>query len=296
MALALGTRSPHVSRRTAHHGRQPAQRPSPCRPRHSSVWRSRATRRRPGRRRRSIRWSSVRGLVNRRSGKRGRHRHVQRSCGRIGPAGPVAMADRRTYGAVGLTGSATFYPGTNTSVVARAGADIWGTADAFRFVYQPLAGDGQIVARVASVQNTNAWVKAGVTIRADLTPGSPQAMMMVTPGKNNNFQRRPAARRVSTSTAWGSGEGAMLGEAHTKRHDRHRVRVRQRPHVVDRWNGDDRPPGRCSGRSRGLEPLGQFCGDGDIRSGGGGSPVGRPPSCSCPNRCEREGHERPRPT
>jgi hypothetical protein len=85
--------------------------------------------------------------------------------------------------------------------VARAGADFWGTADAFRFVYQPLAGDGQIVARVASVQNTNAWVKAGATIRADLTPGSPQAMMMVTPGKNNNFQRRPAARRVSTSTA-----------------------------------------------------------------------------------------------
>ena len=46
--------------------------------------------------------------------------------------------------------------------IAGAGADIWGTADAFRYVYQPLAGDGTIVARVASVQSTNAWVKAGV--------------------------------------------------------------------------------------------------------------------------------------
>ena len=62
----------------------------------------------------------------------------------------------------GLTGSATFQAGTGTYSVTGAGADIWGTADAFRFVYQPLSGDGQIVARVATVQNTNAWVKAGV--------------------------------------------------------------------------------------------------------------------------------------
>jgi regulation of enolase protein 1 (concanavalin A-like superfamily) len=67
-------------------------------------------------------------------------------------------------------------------------------------VYQPFSGDGQIVVRVASVQNTNAWVKAGVMIRADLTPGSAHAMMMVTPGKSNNFQRRPAANGVSVGT------------------------------------------------------------------------------------------------
>ena len=103
-------------------------------------------------------------------------------------------------GTVGVTGNTAFYPATNSYAVAGAGADIWGTADAFRFVYQPLAGDGQIVARVAFVQNTNAWVKAGVMIRADLTPGSPHAMMMVTPGKNNNFQRRPAANGVSAGT------------------------------------------------------------------------------------------------
>ena len=57
------------------------------------------------------------------------------------------------------------------------------------------------MARVATVQNTNAWVKAGVMIRADVSAGSAQAMMMVTPGKGNNFQRRPTAGGASVGTA-----------------------------------------------------------------------------------------------
>jgi YVTN family beta-propeller protein len=106
-------------------------------------------------------------------------------------------------GAVGLVGQATF-DGASYSVTG-AGADIWGTADAFRYVYQPLTGDGQITARVVSVQNISVWVKAGVMFRTDLTPGSPQAMMMVTPGKGNNFQRRLVQGGVSSSTT-----GAMV--------------------------------------------------------------------------------------
>jgi beta-lactam-binding protein with PASTA domain len=104
-------------------------------------------------------------------------------------------------GATGLSGSASFDSAAGKYSVTAAGADIWGTADAFRYVYQTLSGDGQIVARVTSVQNTNAWVKAGVMIRSDLTPGSAHAMMMVTPGKGNNFQRRTAAGGTSSGTA-----------------------------------------------------------------------------------------------
>ena len=52
-----------------------------------------------------------------------------------------------------------------TFTVTGAGADIWGTTDAFRYVYRTLTGDGTIVARVMSVQNLNAWTKAGVMIR-----------------------------------------------------------------------------------------------------------------------------------
>jgi type II secretory pathway pseudopilin PulG len=82
-----------------------------------------------------------------------------------------------------------------------SGADIWDVADEFHYVYQPLSGDGQIVARVVSVTNANAWAKAGVMIRETLTAGSKHAMMVVTPSSGNAFQRRTSTSGVSTSTA-----------------------------------------------------------------------------------------------
>jgi regulation of enolase protein 1 (concanavalin A-like superfamily) len=117
------------------------------------------------------------------------------------PAALPAPWAHTDIGVVGTPGGASFDAAASAFTVKGAGADIWGTADAFRYVYQPLTGDGQIVARVASVQYTAAWVKAGVMIRADLTPGSPHGMMMVTPGKGNNFQRRTVPGGTSTSTA-----------------------------------------------------------------------------------------------
>src|SRR6476659_7894739 len=66
-------------------------------------------------------------------------------------------------GSVGIAGNGTAINGT--FMMQASGADIWGTADAFRFVYYQLPGDGQIVARVATVQNVNVWTKAGVMIR-----------------------------------------------------------------------------------------------------------------------------------
>jgi regulation of enolase protein 1 (concanavalin A-like superfamily) len=118
------------------------------------------------------------------------------------PAPPGVPSPWRTedVGATGLAGSASFAAATSTWSMAGAGADIWGTADAFRYVYHPLSGDGEIVARVASVQNVAAWVKAGVMIRAELTAGSAHAMMMVTPGKGNAFQRRTVGAGTSSST------------------------------------------------------------------------------------------------
>jgi hypothetical protein len=91
-------------------------------------------------------------------------------------------------GNVGISGSADF--GTSTLTVAGSGADIWGAADAFHFLYRPLNGDGQLIARVASVQNTNVWAKAGVMIRETLAPYSSNAIMYVAPN-GANFQIRP---------------------------------------------------------------------------------------------------------
>ena len=51
-------------------------------------------------------------------------------------------------------------------------------------------GNGQIVARVVSIQNTNTWAKAGVMIRENLTNTSSNAAMLVTPSNIVTFQRR----------------------------------------------------------------------------------------------------------
>jgi hypothetical protein len=107
-------------------------------------------------------------------------------------------------GAVGTAvGSAS---GTgNAFTVTGGGADIWGTADAFRFVYQTMSGDGTIVARVTSVQHVADWTKAAVMMRAALTSGSMQAMMLVSANKGLAFQRRVATNGLSTNTSGGSG-------------------------------------------------------------------------------------------
>jgi hypothetical protein len=80
-----------------------------------------------------------------------------------------------------------------TYTITASGADITGTADEFHFAYKTLSGQGSIVAKVESVQNTNEWAKAGVMIRETLDPGSAHAMAFVTPGQGIIFEYRPAA-------------------------------------------------------------------------------------------------------
>jgi hypothetical protein len=82
-----------------------------------------------------------------------------------------------------------------------SGADIWAVdgveADEFHYAFKVLTGAGSIVARVESVENTNAWAKAGVMIRETLEPDSAHAMMVVTPGSGVSFQRRPGTGATS---------------------------------------------------------------------------------------------------
>jgi len=85
--------------------------------------------------------------------------------------------------------------------VKGAGADIWGTSDNFHYVYVPFTGDGQIIARVAGVQNTNAWAKAGLMFRESLAAGARNAFVAVTPGNGITFQRRTATSSSSANTA-----------------------------------------------------------------------------------------------
>jgi tripartite motif-containing protein 71 len=108
-------------------------------------------------------------------------------------------------GSVGLAGSASYANGVFT--LKGAGADIWGTADAFRFVYKVMSGDGQIVARVASLQNTNTYAKGGVMFRESLAANSKHAMMDVRPSGGAEFSRRTTTGG-STSATTRSGVAA----------------------------------------------------------------------------------------
>lgn len=101
-------------------------------------------------------------------------------------------------GAVGLTGSAAVSGGV--WAVYGSGADIWGSADAFHFVYQPLGGNTQVVARVMGVASTHDWAKAGVMIREDLSPGSRHAFVCLTPSNGVAFQNRSSQGGVSENT------------------------------------------------------------------------------------------------
>jgi hypothetical protein len=84
------------------------------------------------------------------------------------------------HGRPGSTGSFAEGP-VGTFAMTGSGADIWGSADRFHFAYKTLTGVGSIQAQILSVENTNAWAKAGVMIRETLEPGSKFAGVYVTP-------------------------------------------------------------------------------------------------------------------
>ncbi len=89
-----------------------------------------------------------------------------------------------------LRGSANFATGIFT--LSSSGADIWDYSDSFHFAWQSFTGDGQITARVVSLDNTNSWAKAGIMIRDSLAATSAHGMMVITAGNGAAFQWRLA--------------------------------------------------------------------------------------------------------
>jgi regulation of enolase protein 1 (concanavalin A-like superfamily) len=124
------------------------------------------------------------------------------------PPPPPATIGNWTHQDIGAVARAGTASGTDTSLnVTGSGADIWGTADAFHFVWQQVTGDMTIDAQVSTVENVNAWTKAGVMIRETLAVGSKHAAMYVTPGKGLSFQYR------STTNGTSAAATALTGTA-----------------------------------------------------------------------------------
>src|SRR5439155_10613614 len=101
------------------------------------------------------------------------------------------------------TGSVT----ADSATVRGSGEDIWDTADGFHFAFQPWQGDGEIIARVESQDDTDGWAKAGVMFRETLSPSARNAFLFVTPRNGTAFQARPAPGATTTFTR-GPGWGA----------------------------------------------------------------------------------------
>ena len=66
-------------------------------------------------------------------------------------------------------------------IIEANGADIWGSADGCRYVYQEVSGDFEISARVVSLERANEWSKAGLMARQSLDANSPHTFLNVTP-------------------------------------------------------------------------------------------------------------------
>jgi hypothetical protein len=104
-------------------------------------------------------------------------------------------------GAVGASGRAVVSGGVYT--VTGSGVDVWGTTDEFQFFSRTVTGDFDFSARAASVQNVDAWTKAGLMIREGLAANARHAFLIQTPStaKGIAFQRRPATGGTSVHTA-----------------------------------------------------------------------------------------------
>jgi aryl-phospho-beta-D-glucosidase BglC (GH1 family) len=100
-------------------------------------------------------------------------------------------------GDVGFAGSTSTSGGTYS--VSGSGIDIWGTADSFQYAYRAVLGDCTIIARVASVQNSDPWAKAGLTVRETLQFDSANAVAALSAQNGTLLSYRTATSGSSSS-------------------------------------------------------------------------------------------------
>jgi hypothetical protein len=103
-------------------------------------------------------------------------------------------------GAVGLAGSGTISDLRVT--MEGAGADIWGTADAFRFRSTfTNTMDVRLAARIVSVEATHEWAKAGVMFRERRDATSRHVTLIVSPGRGVAMQYRATSGGATGNVA-----------------------------------------------------------------------------------------------
>jgi hypothetical protein len=107
-------------------------------------------------------------------------------------------------------GSAVKFAETSpgTIVMSGGGADIWGTADRFRYVYKQLTGDGSIIARLDSLQERDVNTKAGIMIRQTLEANSIMAASLFHASGSTALQYRTTTSGNVAEINSGAGDYA----------------------------------------------------------------------------------------
>ena len=115
----------------------------------------------------------------------------------VTPGSVNASWASQDIGSVGATGS--FSQSNGTITMQGSGADVWGTADAFRYAFKAVNGDCTITERVVSMTNTATWAKAGLMIRGSLSASAPNALLYISPANGIVFQVRSASGGSTSS-------------------------------------------------------------------------------------------------
>jgi RHS repeat-associated protein len=110
-------------------------------------------------------------------------------------------------GQIGILGGASYSNGTYT-IQGAGGGTLVTAADGIHFVYQPLSGDGSIVARVVSTQGGGSQ-EAGVMIRETLDPGGTNAQMFYYAG-GPGFNLTQRTSTGATSGGYASAQAVAV--------------------------------------------------------------------------------------
>ncbi len=90
-------------------------------------------------------------------------------------------------GAVGLAGSSSYNSSSGTFTVKGAGTDLFGSTDAFHFVYTTLTGNGSFSARLDSISASSSSAPSGIDMRSSLSPGAANMFDAVQPNGGPNI-------------------------------------------------------------------------------------------------------------
>ncbi|MBZ0256466.1 hypothetical protein K8I31_10410, partial [bacterium] len=101
----------------------------------------------------------------------------------VAPSPVKDFDNHMDIGAVGAAGSADYDEDYDAYTMYGSGADLWGTADEFHYLYKNISGAFMIEGNVFAYNDTstNEWSKCGFMVREDLTAGSRNVISTIRP-------------------------------------------------------------------------------------------------------------------